>query len=300
MLAMAFGRAGIVEAFVAALPPSDAAAARRDRGLEAALRTAIAIGAAAHPEIALDAEIVAGFLGGHADDDRPPSAWLPARRAADIHLACGAARGLPAAIDAFEHRIVPDLQVAARRLVKDADLAADLVAAVREKLVVGIGARGPRIADYGGHGELAVWARVIAIRAAIDVLRKQQLRIADDAALCELASPSDHIACALVKQESAALIKAAFHDGLAALTPRQRNLLRQHLLDGLTIDELGAIYQVHRVTAARWLTAARADLWSHTRRQLRLTHGLTDSSIGHMLDEVRSTLDLSIERALVP
>ncbi len=84
------------------------------------------------------------------------------------------------------------------------------------------------------------------------------------------------------------------------IAPRQRNLLRQHLLDGLTIDELGVIYQVHRVTAARWLTAARADLWAHTRRRLRQTLGVSDESIGAMLDDIRSTLDLSIERALAP
>ena len=60
------------------------------------------------------------------------------------------------------------------------------------------------------------------------------------------------------------------------------------------------MYQIHRVTAARWLTAARADLWAHTKKQLRQTLGVSDSQIGLMLDEIRSTLDLSIERALTP
>jgi RNA polymerase sigma-70 factor (ECF subfamily) len=184
------------------------------------------------------------------------------------------------------------------RLVKDADLATDVVAAVREKLVVGLDARGPRIADYGGHGELVVWVRVIAIRAALTQLRTHQRHVPADEQLWEAASPDAGPAITALRRDSAARIKDAFHAGLAALSTRQRNLLRQHLLDGLTIDELGAIYQVHRVTCARWLTSARADLWSHTKRQLRETLGVSDQSISDMLEDIRSTLDLSIERVL--
>jgi len=218
---------------------------------------------------------------------------------ADLELAQSIARGDTAALAEFEARIMPALHVAARRLLP-ADVAADVVAAVREKLVVGTDERGPRIADYEGQGELIVWARVITIRAALSELRREQRSMPIDDELWAAASPSCDPALALIKRESAEAIKGAFHAGLAALEPRQRNLLRQHLLDGLSIDELGAMYQIHRVTAARWLTAARADLWAHTKKQLRQTLGVSDSQIGLMLDEIRSTLDLSIERALTP
>jgi RNA polymerase sigma-70 factor (ECF subfamily) len=289
----------LLEAFVAALPASEASVAREDPELEDSLREAIVRGTAAYPDITIDEEIVAAHLGNHADESRAPSEWLPVRNVPDVLLACGILHGDGAALDVFERRVVPAMRAAARRLMNDDDLAGEIVAGVREKLVVGTDARGPRIGDYGGHGELVVWARVITIRAALGQLRKQQRLVDIDDHLWEMVSPSADPALALVRRESAVLIKTAFHDGLAALSPRQRNLLRQHLLDGLTIDELGAIYQVHRVTAARWLTAARSDLWSHTRRRLRQTLGLSDSAIGHMLDEIRSTLDLSIERALV-
>ena len=203
------------------------------------------------------------------------------------------ARGDRDAVAAFEDRIVPELLAAARRVLGDAELAADVVAAVREKLVVN-----KRISDYEGQGELVVWARVIAIRAALDELRRRKRQVPVDDLLWEAAAPNADPALALTRRQSAELIKAAFHAGLAALEPRQRNLLRQHLLDGLTIDELGTMYQIHRVTAARWLAAARADLWSHVKKQLRHTLALSDSAIGAMLDDIRSTLDLSIDRAL--
>jgi len=208
------------------------------------------------------------------------------------------ARGAPDAIAAFEQRIVPELLAAATRVLGEPELAADVVAAVREKLVVGSGARGPRIADYAGEGELVVWARVIAIRAALDELRRRKRQVPAVDRLFEAASPALDPALALVRRQSAELIKQAFHAGLAALAPRQRNLLRQHLLDGLSIDELGTMYQIHRVTAARWLAAARADLWSHVKKQLRATLALSESAVAAMLDDIRSTLDLSIDRAL--
>jgi transposase len=36
--------------------------------------------------------------------------------------------------------------------------------------------------------------------------------------------------------------------------------LRYHHVDGLNIDEIGAIYRVHRVTAFRWLEKAKEQL----------------------------------------
>ncbi|MBS1119087.1 MAG: putative DNA-binding regulatory protein [Deltaproteobacteria bacterium] len=290
----------LVDAFVAALPEAEQARAREDHSLEPALRQAFERGREAHPAIATQGEAFAAFFAPHADDARPASQWLPGRNVTDAYLACAIAHHDPAAVAAFEAVFVPELQRAAARLVQDADLAREVVAVVREKLVVGTDARGPRIADYGGHGELLVWARVIAIRTALTHLRTHQRHLPADDHLWELASPSIDPALAVIKREAATQIKDAFHHALAELSPRQRNLLRQHLLDSLTIDELGAIYQVHRVTAARWLAAARADLWAHTRRRLRQTLGLSDASIGAMLDDIRSTLDLSIERALGP
>jgi RNA polymerase sigma-70 factor (ECF subfamily) len=283
----------IVDAFLAALPPGDTTG----DDITAPLEAAVARGAAARPDLAVAAEDVAAHLGRHADDERPAAIWLATRNLGDIHLAIAAARGIPAAVAVFEREIVPDLHAAARRVLGDDARADDIVAAVRERLLVGGDERGPRILEYGGHGELRIWARVITVRAAVDELRRQKREVPADDALWDAASPSVDPALAAQKRQSAALVKQAFHAALAVLTPRQRNLLRQHLLDGLTIDDLAPMYRIHRVTAARWLAAARTDLWAATRRELRAKLALDDSAIAAMLDDIRSTLDLSIERA---
>lgn len=280
----------LVAAFVAALPAGDP----DDPALPAALEAAVETARAARPDVAVEPAQLARYLALHADDTRPPSQWLATRQLGDVRLACAIVHGDPVAQAAFEREVVPALVAAAQRVVKDEELARDLAAAVRDKLVLGEA----RIADYGGHGELRVWARVITVRAAIDELRRRQREVPADDALWDAAAPNADPALATQKRESAAHVKAAFHAALARLTPRQRNLLRQHLLDGLTIDEIGPMYQVHRVTAARWLAAARTDLWAETRRELRSSLALDDVAIRAMLDDLRSTLDLSIERAL--
>ena len=68
---------------------------------------------------------------------------------------------------------------------------------------------------------------------------------------------------------------AAFKAAVASLAERERNRLRQSCLDGLSIDELGALYKVHRATAARWLTKATEALLARTRANLMVDLAMT-------------------------
>lgn len=56
---------------------------------------------------------------------------------------------------------------------------------------------------------------------------------------------------------------------VAALAVRERALLRYSVVDGLTLDEIGAIYRAHKSSVSRWLTRARARLWQETRAALQ-------------------------------
>lgn len=287
----------LAKVFLAELPDGERVAGSEEE-LETALLQLAADGRAAHPNLRIADVDVASYLARHLEEGDAATA-LARRNAADTYLACALARGDENAVKTFATVHEPELRATVARVVKDADLAADVVATVREKLLVGLDERGPRISDYGGHGDLKVWLRVIAIRTALTQLRTYRREVPADDQLYALATPGNDPELASLRRDATDKIKAAFHAGLAQLTPRQRNLLRQHLLDGLTIDDLGAIYHVHRVTAARWLTAARADLWAHTRRELRRSLELADESIANLIAELRSSLDLSIERALV-
>src|SRR5436305_1377687 len=79
---------------------------------------------------------------------------------------------------------------------------------------------------------------------------------------------------------------------VAQRSRRDRNLLRLHLLGGVTLEQLAQMYSVHRATIVRWLAAARAALLDATRAQIADQVGAAD--LDEMFDLVRSRVELSI------
>ena len=61
--------------------------------------------------------------------------------------------------------------------------------------------------------------------------------------------------------------KVAFGEAIGGLDARDKNVLRQHFVDGLTVDDLGKVYGVHRATAARWVQKAQGELLKSTRKR---------------------------------
>ena len=89
-------------------------------------------------------------------------------------------------------------------------------------------------------------------------------------------------------------VRAAIAAAFAALTERQRNVLRQYYIDGLTIDQLAALYHVDRATTARWVIGARTGVLDGTRDRLRAVLGVSSDEVESILRLVRSELDLSL------
>ena len=89
-------------------------------------------------------------------------------------------------------------------------------------------------------------------------------------------------------------VKGALADTLRELTIDQRNVLRMHYLDDLTIDEIAACYRVHRSTAARWIAETRNHILDEVRRQLRERTRSTPSEIDSLLRLVRSEVELTL------
>jgi RNA polymerase sigma-70 factor (ECF subfamily) len=85
---------------------------------------------------------------------------------------------------------------------------------------------------------------------------------------------------------------------LVALSPEQRNVLRLHLLDGLNIDQIGLIHQVHRATVARWLARARETVRDDTRRRLAAKIAVDGPELESIVTALHSQLDVSVQRIL--
>jgi RNA polymerase sigma-70 factor (ECF subfamily) len=259
-----------------------------------------AAGRAAWPGVAIADELIAARLAARLRDDaelRAAPGGAPAHDA-DVFLAFALAAGDPAAVRAFEERFVPQIELALRRLRLPAGTIDEIKQVLRFDLLVGDGGA-PRIADYAGRGELAGWLRVTATRRALSAARRAGREEAlDDLLLAHWPDASPGPAGKHLRAKYTAELKRAIHEAFAALEVRQRNLLRQHVLDELTIDDLARLYRAHRATCARWLADARAELGKGTRKRLIAALGLQLPELESLLRFLDSDIELSISRIL--
>lgn len=215
----------------------------------------------------------------------------------DLYLACGCALGVPGAIDAFYAEYRPELGAIARRLRLSADTEDDLVQILGERLFVGGPDGEPRITQYSGAGPLRAWIRAVASRIALDLIRRgPKERPTDDAEgdailLAKIEGGPD---LRFERESHRAALRASLKIAFGKLPPRDRNLLRYALLDGLGIDELSVIYKVHRATTARWLVASRDALALGVRTHLKTALGLDDAACGSIIRDGFSQVDLTL------
>jgi RNA polymerase sigma-70 factor (ECF subfamily) len=86
----------------------------------------------------------------------------------------------------------------------------------------------------------------------------------------------------------------AFSAALCGLSARDQTWLRQHVIDGLSIDQLGALYHVHRATAARHLQRIRVAVLAATRERLGSRLQVRPSELDSILRLIRSRLHVTL------
>lgn len=251
---------------------------------------------------ALSDEAFAAALAERLGTQRDVATALSRLRIEDLFLAQWCASGDARAITAFEqvHRADLDGVLARfRRLPVSSD---ELLQTLRIKLFVATGDKRPRIGDYSGFGFLQNWLRVTALRALVDIARSERARrfeelIADDD-LLSVPELGPDLSSRYSREQVSRAIKQAFARAVASLSPRQRNFLRHAQVDLLTLDQIAALYQVHRATVARVLAQARSELSENTRKELAAQLGLADDALDSVVSAADSRLDLSLSRVL--
>jgi len=247
------------------------------------------------------------------DDDEDAARWWDHLRPSDLYLACACARGVAGALDRFEQLFGDEIARTAQRFERPGLPADDLIQLLRAKLftVPGAGPGGadagraregrPRIALYTGQGYLQNWVRVTTTRTFIDCCRchpeSPEVPIRNEL-VAVLPEPKGDPELALLKREHVTHFKASFAEAVGALDSADRLLLKQHLVERLTIDQLGALYHLHRASAARRIAKAREALLVATRIALSRRLGLPPERLAGVLELVASRLEASIERLL--
>lgn len=223
---------------------------------------------------------------------------IAALPAADLALACACAAGDAAAIARFEDRYFRGARDALRRMGHDDAAADDFLQRLRERLFVAPPGEPARVRALAGGGDLGALVRIAAVRLSLNAKRDDHRAGGDpEPLLMQLALGTDPEA-ELVAERTRADVEGAFSDALAALAPRDRTLLRLHLVHDLSIDEIGATFRVHRSTAARWLARIRSELEDGTMRRLRDRLAADSDEVASLLRLVRSRLEVSFSRIL--
>jgi RNA polymerase sigma-70 factor (ECF subfamily) len=215
---------------------------------------------------------------------------------ADLYLACGCVDRDPAAIRSFEDRCIASVDGVLRRMRCEPNDIAEIKQALRERLLFGRDGTRPKIADYRGTGDLGAWVRAAATREALTRHRRPRRDQAlDDEALLPA---TDDPEIQHLKVVYRAEFKEAFEEALGNLKPKDRTLLRQWALDGVSVERLAVLHGLHRTTASRWLGRVRRSLLSATRRGLERRLQLTRTELDSIMRLIRSQIDVSLQRVL--
>jgi RNA polymerase sigma-70 factor (ECF subfamily) len=217
-----------------------------------------------------------------------------AANAADLFLACACGDGDASAIEVLEERYMVPTRASLTRLDSRPEFIDDVMQELRAKLLL---PPEPRIRHYGGRGPLLAWLRVAASRTAIDSLRA----VRDDV----LREPRDPDSLERVDfgpevQLLRAAYRESFQDAIAAalagLSPKDRTLLRRHLIERMTLEEIAGPYGVHPATVARRLMALREEIAAAVRERLAVRHrsegGAT--SLESIAQAIRSEVNVSL------
>ncbi|MCP3102523.1 sigma-70 family RNA polymerase sigma factor [Myxococcus sp. K15C18031901] len=286
-----------VRVFVESLSPAARSLADAVE-MESLLDSWLAAGRAAWPEVALSDE---DFLR-HVAERLASGVDLATLPAADLYLACACARGLASAHAALERDVLPRVAPAVARIRGGGVDTAEVLQHLRQRLLVPDAEEGalPRIAEYQGAGTLVAWLRAAAVRTALNLQRSEgrRARVEEDAEVGVLTGGGLDVELDYLRRRHREDFRAVLADALAALSSRERTVLRLHVVEGLSLERIGAMYQTHKSTVSRWVAHAREALLTGARERLAERLQLSSEELYSLMRAVRSQLDLSLPAML--
>jgi RNA polymerase sigma-70 factor (ECF subfamily) len=248
----------------------------------------------AWPTVELAADVFIAHLADRLTDTNEIEAALRRMHTSDLYLACACLHGDAGAIAAFDLHCLTVVDRALPRLGMDPDTVGEVKQRLRRNLLVA-DTGPPRIAGFAGRGDLRSWIRVLAVHEALAIARKAQREItAGEDRLVDLACVGASPELDYFKRVYRREFEIAFREAVQALSDRDRILVRQHFLDGVSVNDVARLYRVHRATAGRWLERARDALLAATRARLMDRLDIPPAEIESILRLILSRLEISL------
>lgn len=213
---------------------------------------------------------------------------------ADLALAWACAQNEPQALKVFEDELLAAVPPALRALDQGTGLTDEVLQRLRVRFFVD---RPPLVLEYLGKGALAGWVRMAAVHLALDVVRGRGAKPNAQEALEHLADEHTQEKKHL-QAEAVPKLKEAFLRAFDSLSSRERAVLRLHVVDGASIDQIAAVYEIHRATAARWVVAVREALQERTQQLFAQATQSSPDEVESLMRSLVSQLDVSLERRL--
>jgi RNA polymerase sigma-70 factor (ECF subfamily) len=220
---------------------------------------------------------------------------VEALEAEDLVVAAAASVGDAAAIAEVDRRLTRAAQQALGPMRLQPAEVDEVTQRTRELVLVGAPGRRSRLQSYSGRGPLDAWLRAVVARQALATVPQ---RPGSDSGVLRLSHPDPGPESQLKNAQHAAAVRAALEAAFAALTARQRTLLRLHGLDNLSLASIGAMYGKDASSVSRWLAAARAAVRTDVAARLGQQLELSPSAVESVLRSAGVASDVTLERLL--
>ncbi|WP_338872444.1 sigma-70 family RNA polymerase sigma factor [Myxococcus stipitatus] len=257
----------------------------------------MSVGREAWPEVVLAEEDFSRYLAQRLGTEAVSSMASQDVPVADLYLACACARGIPAAHAALERHFLSKVARAVSRVRGGGVDAEEVLQQLRHRLLATEGGAEPRIAEYRGTAPLSAWLRAAAVRTALNLQRAEGRRArveqeADGTAL-EGGLGGD-VELEYLRRRHHQDFREALAVAVANLPPRERTVLRLHVVEGVSLERIGAMYRTHKSTVSRWVSHAKQQMLVHAREHLAARLQLSVDDLNSLMRVVGGQLDLSL------
>jgi RNA polymerase sigma-70 factor (ECF subfamily) len=256
------------------------------------------------------------LLNDNADADRNTiKQFIDEIRADDLCLIVACERGDETAWEYLVANFDSTVKSAARKISSNNEDAEDLASSIWAELY-GLrqdaeGNKKSKLAYYSGRGSLAGWLRAVVSQLAIDEYRKQSrfVQVEENREFENLAEESsnhtgndrvvhhaDNPEEQLTAEQTSRDVSLALKHAIEALEDEDRLVMKLYYFDDLKLKEIGAMFGYHEATASRKVVRIQADIRKSVERELRATHGWSETEVKRYLSETASKLGISVEK----
>lgn len=279
--------------FLQALPADKRAAWEEHPDLEAILRTKCREAKREHPAFAVSEEDFVSSMGARCGAG---GVLLEEIIAPDLYLCCACLQGERSALEIFERDYFAKAHAIMLKSVPRF-VADETIQRLRISLFLPNERRAAKVATYTGKVPLGGWFSIVAQRelASVtrDMTRKKERTNVTSQEVENLPSPASAEG-EYFKQINDAAVRNALAGTFRGLNADDQKLLTWLVKEGASIDVISARLAVHRSTAARMVTRAKARMLEGVREGLRVDLKVSESSLDSICASMATRLDVTL------